>query len=108
MELVELKVSDKEKSVKYKLMSSGKEVAHGYIFSRETNPIEIYVEKDYQSNGYGKLLFNSLVNVLKKKGLKGLIFQLDESNFKIINIIKKYGAVEISRNMTEIKFLLKL
>ena len=107
MELVELKVSDKENSIKYKLLSEDKEVAHGYIFNRETNPIEIYVEQDYQSNGYGKLLFTSLLNVLKNKGLKGAIFQLDENNYKIINIIKNAGGVEIGRNLPVIKFLLK-
>ena len=42
MELVELKISDKENSVKYALMVNGKNVGSGYIFSRETNPIEIY------------------------------------------------------------------
>ena len=108
MELVELKVSDKENSVKYILKLDGLEIAHGYIFNREINPIEIYVERDYQSNGYGKLLFNSLLNILKKSGLKGLIFKLDENNFKIINIVKKFGAVEIGRELPEIKFLLKL
>ena len=108
MELIESKISDKENSVMYQLISHEGEVAHGYIFNREINPIEVYVNKEYQSNGYGKLLFKSLLKILKDNGLKGIIFILDESNFKIINIIKDLGAVELGRNLPEIKFLLKL
>ena len=85
MELIQLKISDKENSVKYVLMLHGKEIGYGYIFNKEINPIEIYIDENYQSNGYGKIFFNSLLNVLKGKGLKGLIFELDETNYKIIN-----------------------
>lgn len=108
MELIELEVSDKENSVKYNLISNGQEIAHGYIFNRDINPIEIFVEEKYQSNGYGKYLFNSLLKILKNNGEKGIIFQLDESNFKMINIIKGSGAVEIGKNISEIKFMLKI
>lgn len=107
MELVELKVSDKENSVKYKLVSEDKELGYGYIFDRETNPIEVFVEKEYRSNGYGKLLFNSLLKILKSKGLKGTIFVIDVENFSMLNIIKQAGAVELSRNLDDIKLLLK-
>ena len=105
MELVKLNISDKENSVKYKLLSNEAEVAHGYIFNREINPIEIYVEKEYQSNGFGKFLFKSLLEILKSNGLTGIVFLLDENNLKIINIIKKSGAVEVGRSFSKIKFI---
>ena len=108
MELVKLSTSDKDDSVKYVLKLNGKEIGHGYIFSREINPIEIYIEKDYQSNGCGKFLFSSLLNILKASGLKGIIFELDENCYKFINIIKQSGAIEVGRQLPKIKFIVKL
>lgn len=107
MELVELKVSDKEKSVKYVLSIKDKEIGYGYIFNREVNPIEIYVDKNYQSNGYGKFLFNSLIKVLKGKNLKGIIFEVDAENYRFINIVKQAGALEVGR-FPNVKLALKL
>ena len=108
MELIELKTSDKENSVKYLLKSNDNEIGYGYIFAKEINPIEIYIYENYQSNGYGKLLFNSLLNILKNKGLKGILFEIDESNYRFINIIGQAGAREFGRNSPIIKFVLKL
>ena len=108
MELKELSFSDKENSVKFVLMNSGEEVGYGYIFSREINPIEIYINEENQSSGYGKFLFNSLLNILREHGLKGVVFQLNESDYRFINIIRKAGAVEIGRQFSEMKFIIKL
>lgn len=108
MELIELKSSDKENSVKYLLVLEGKEIGSGYIFEREINPIEVYIAKEHQSNGYGKKLFNSLLKVLRGKGLKGVIFKINENNYRFINIIGKAGGVEIGRDFPEIKFVIKL
>ena len=108
MELIELEMSDKENSVKYVLIVNSEEVGYGYIFNRETNPIEVYIDDNYQSNGYGKLLLNSLLNILKEKGLKGVTFKLDENDYRFINIIKQAGAVEVGRQFPDIKFIIKL
>lgn len=107
MELVELKISDKENAVKYVLRVKDEEVGYGYIFNREVNPIEVYVGKDYQSNGYGKFIFNSLLNVLRGKNLKGIIFEVDAGNFRFINIVKQAGALELGR-FPKVKLALKL
>ena len=108
MELVELKVSDKENAIKYVLIVNDKEIGVGYIFSREINPIEIYIVEDYQSNGYGKFLFNSLLNILKSRNLKGIIFSIDKNNYRFINIIGQAGAIEFGRDGAKINFALKL
>lgn len=108
MELKELKISDKENSFKFVLIVNDKEVGFGYIFNREINPIEVYIEKEFQSNGYGKFLFNSLLSILKEKGLKGMLFKINESNYKFINIIQKAGAQIIGKQDLDIKFVLKI
>lgn len=108
MELIKSKTSDKENSVKYVLMDMNEEIGYGYIFDREINPIEIYINENFQSNGYGKFLFNSLLSILKKSNLKGLIFEINQSNYKFINIITQCGAIEFGRQLPNIRFVIKL
>ena len=108
MELIELQTSDKENSVKYLLMLTNNEIGYGYIFDRETNPIEIYIDEKHRSNGYGKIFFNSLLKILKNKGLKGVLFKVDRNNYRFINIIQNAGAFEIGRELLEIKYAIKL
>ena len=108
MELIQLQTSDKENSVKYLLKLDGKDIGYGYIFDRENNPIEIFIAEEHQSNGYGKIFFNSLLKIVKNKGLKGVLFKVDRSNYRFINIIQKAGAFEIGREALEIKYAIKL
>lgn len=108
MELLKSRNSDKENSVKYVLKEQDTDIGYGYIYSREVNPIEIYVYEKYQSNGYGKALFNFLLNELKQSGVKGAIFELDESQYRFKNIISQAGAFEIGRNLPKIKYVLKI
>lgn len=100
--------SDKENSYKYVLIVQDKQIGFGYIFKRETNPIEIYIDKEYQSNGYGKFLFNALAKEAKNQGLKGMIFELNENQYRFINIISQVGAVQIGKNKDKVKLILKL
>ena len=108
MELIKLNISDKDNSIQYVLKINDESVGYGYIFNRETNPIEIYIEKEHQSCGYGKYLFNSLLTILKNQGLKGIIFETNESNFRLINILLNANAVQISKRSPIVKFIIKL
>lgn len=108
MQIVKSEKSDKENSYKYVLKVRGKQIGLGYIFNREINPIEIYVDKEHQSNGYGKYLFNALAKEAKNRGMKGMIFELHESQYRFINIISQAGAMQFGKNEGIVKFVLKL
>ncbi len=108
MELLKLKNSDKQNSVKYLLKKDGITIGCGYVFNREINPIEIYIDEKHQSNGYGKLLFNNLIKVLKKEKTPGAIFVLPQTNYKMINIVSKAGGVQISQDNNNVKLIIKL
>lgn len=108
MEIIKSDKSDKENSYKYVLKVQDKQIGFGYIFHREINPIEIYIDKEYQSNGYGKFLFNALVKEAKSQGLKGMIFELNENQYRFITIILQAGAAQISKNNDKVKLCLKL
>lgn len=108
MEILRVNVSDKENSLKYVLKIQDIEIGCGYIFNREINPIEIYIYEEYQSNGYGKILFKALLEIVKEQGVMGMIFELEEYQFRFINIISQSGALQIGRNDSKIKYLLKI
>lgn len=108
MKVVKIKISDKENSVKYLLKIENKEVGYGYIFDREVNPIEIYIDKQFQSNGYGKKLFKTLLKEMKGQGVKGMLFEVENENYRFANIISQMGAQEISRNNNTKQYVLRI
>lgn len=108
MENVQSEKSDKENSHKYVLKVQDKQIGFGYIFNREINPIEIYIDKEHQSNGYGKFLFNALVKEAKKQGIKGMIFELNETQYRFITIVLQAGAMQFGKNNDKVKLCLKL
>ena len=108
MENIKSEKSDRENSYKYVLEVQDKQIGFGYIFNREINPIEIYIDKQYQSNGYGKFLFNELIKEAKNQGMEGMIFELNENQYRFINIILQAGAMQFGKNKDTVKFVLKL
>ena len=93
---------------KYLLKRDGKEIGYGYIFDRETNPIEIYIHEQYRSYGYGKYLFSQLLKIAKEWGVTGMLFEVEESNYRFITILGQSGAKHIGKNDGIIKFVLKI
>lgn len=108
METIKSEKSDKENSYKYVLIVQDKQIGFGYIFNREINPIEIYIDKENQSNGYGKYLFNALLEEAKNQGVKGMIFEINENQYRFINIILQAGAMQFGKNKDIVKLVLKL
>ncbi len=108
MRILQTKISDKENSIKYVLDIDDKVVGFGYIINRDINPIEIYIDKQYQSNGYGKSLFLGLLDKVRKQGVKGMIFELSEKQYRLKNIILQAGAELIGHNGGVSKFILKI
>lgn len=96
MELLKCETSDIENTEKYILKDNDKELGYGYIISAEINPIEIFIYEKERSNGYGKLLFSKLLQILKEKGTKLLTFDLPEEQYRMINIVSSFGGRYIS------------
>mgnify|MGYP002626070778 CR=1 FL=1 len=108
MRIFQTKISDKENSIKYVLEIDDKIVGLGYIINRDINPIEVYIDKHYQSNGYGKCLFLDMLDKVRKQGVKGLIFELSEEQYRVKNIILQVGAELVGHNNGMSKFILKI
>ena len=92
MELLKCETSDIENTEKYILKDGEKEIGYGYIKGVEINPIEIFIYENERSNGYGKLLFSKLLEIIKEKEAKLLTFDLPEEQYRMIKIIAYSGG----------------
>lgn len=108
MELLKLKASDKENSDKYIIKKENITIGEGYIFNREDNQIFVYIKPEFRSNGYGSLLFEKLLNIVKKGDIKILKFKIETQNVCGINIICKFGAVLLSASKDYTHYVLKV
>ena len=99
---------DKENSEKYLLLNDDKEIGYGYILEQEVNPIEIYINENERSNGYGKFLFEKLLEIVKESDKKALIFDLTRAQYRVANIIAFFGARQIETLENSIKWALVL
>ena len=88
--------SDKNDAEKYELKNGEQVIGFAYYFGTEINPIEIYVNENERSNGYGKLLFAKMLEVAKEKGAKSLFFQIEDNNYIVSNIVSSAGAIHLS------------
>lgn len=98
MHIIKCIESDKENSTKYLLKKDDKEIGHGYIFSRLVNPIEIYINEKAQSNGYGKMLFTKLLQIIYDGGKTNLVFEIEIQNYKMNNILSSLGGRHVGTN----------
>ena len=55
----------------------------------------IYVEKDFRSQGIGKILMTELIKLAKKEGYHTMIAGVDAANNKSVEFHKKFGFKEI-------------
>ena len=108
MTILKCDKSDKENAEKYILKNGEKEIGYGYFINREINPIEIFINEEERSNGYGKLLFAKMLQVAKEKGLKALIFKIKDENYRFSNIVSTSGALHISSSDGETKWALPI
>lgn len=108
MKVIKCAQSDKPNSEKYLLTEGDRQIGYGYIIERETNPIEIFVTKEMRSNGYGKFLFNNLIQIEKERDKKVLLFEVDRENYRLTNIISSLGAHRIESGEKSIRLALPL
>ena len=80
----------------YCLKLNDKTIGLGVIDLRKDNIIDFYIIKEYQGNGYGKILFENLLEKLKEKGYKEITLDIDSENIKLVKIISDFNGLHIS------------
>lgn len=108
MKILKCAQSDKANSEKYLLMDGDRQIGYGYIIETEMNPIEIFVNEEERSNGYGKLLFKNLIQIAKENGKNALFFEIKRENYRFTNIVSSSGARRIGTNDGITKWVLPL
>lgn len=95
MQVYKCEKSDRENAEKYIFKDGEKELGYGYFMQTEINPIDIFIHEEFRSKGYGKELFLQMIKVAKDHGVKAMMFQIGIENYRIINIIASFGALNI-------------
>lgn len=108
MEILELKNSRVPNATEYALVNKGVQIGYGFIKNTEINPIEVYIDENQRSNGYGKYLFAKLVKIVEQKGINVLRFEIDISNYRIKNIIGNLGGQHIMTSNGKQLYILKV
>ena len=71
----------------------------GYVGSQtvidETDMMNIAVHPDYRNRGVATELIMELTQQLKKRGSRGLMLEVRESNSAAISLYKKHGFVQV-------------
>lgn len=68
----------------------------GYFYLEDGEILNFLVDEKYQHQGYGTLLFNSIIEEAKNAGIKRVTLEVRESNTKGINFYHKNNFKQIS------------
>lgn len=75
----------------YELIKNDNKVGYIIIKKDPKDQIKLFIEENQRSNGYGKLFFDKILNMLDND------IYLKTDNSHMINIIEYYGGKELSR-----------
>lgn len=62
-----------------------------WLLGDQTQITTLGIKKIYQQKGYSKLLMDKCVAITKEQGYQNINLEVRVSNFKAINLYKKYG-----------------
>jgi len=77
-----------------------------YSSDLDVNMIYFMVYDQYRGNGYGSILLKNLLFILKNEQHKEIILEFENSNKKCINLISKFGAIQLSTRDNLVRYLL--
>ncbi|MDD2409312.1 MAG: GNAT family N-acetyltransferase [Bacilli bacterium] len=70
--------------------------------------IDLLIEKSYCGNGYGKNLFNQLIDEAKKIGLENLYISCSNDDYIMKKIVLEVKGIHISTSYNEVKYIIPL
>lgn len=83
----EINIDNKESINDFYLFKvDGKKVGYGFTTNISDDMIKIYIDEEYRSNGYGKILFGKMLELFDCD------VKLKTSNKHMYNIICSYGG----------------
>lgn len=101
-------VDIKDNSLVYILEKDHQIIGYGFLNNEKENRIEILIKDEYQSNGYGKILFEKMIEELKKIGDREVKLTISKDNYRIKNIIKSFNGIQLSNYNGKEEYLIPL
>lgn len=98
----------KDNSLVYILEKDHQIIGYGFLNNKKKNKIEILIKDEYQSNGYGKVLFEKMLEELKEIGDRDVKLTISKDNYKIKNIIKLFNGILLSNYNGKEEYLIPL
>ncbi|MCI9110412.1 MAG: GNAT family N-acetyltransferase [Bacilli bacterium] len=92
----------------YVLKLDSKIIGYGKIIDDYNNRIEIYIEKNYRGNGYGKLLFGKMLEKVKTLNIRHIYVTLDKKNVQMIKILSYFNGKHVSTDDDTLKYIVPL
>ena len=68
----------------------------GYFYLEDGEILNFLIDEEYQHQGYGTILFDSIMEEAKQIGIKRVTLEVRESNVKGINFYNKNNFKQIS------------
>ena len=87
----------RQQNIIFRAMLLNDEVIGYYSFQKifdEGYINNLAIKKEYQGKGYGKMLFEDLLERAQKFEVKTLTLEVEDDNTRAINLYKKYGFQE--------------
>ena len=92
----------------YELLKDDSVIGYGVINQDIRNMITIYILEEYRGNGYGKILFELILEKIKELGHKEIYLTFDKNNIMMKKIVVSKSGLEISLDGDKVTFVIPI
>ncbi len=90
----------------YELVKDDFVIGYGVINKDVKNMITVYILEEYRGNGYGKILFEMLLEKIKEMGHKEIYLTFDKNNIMMKKIVIAKNGLEISNDNDKVTYVI--
>lgn len=90
----------------YEMVKDDSVIGYGVINQDVRNMITIYILEEYRGNGYGKILFELIIEKIKELGHKEIFLTFDKNNIMMKKIVVAKSGLEISIDNDKVTFVI--
>jgi len=92
----------------YELVKDDTVIGYGVINQDVRNMITIYILEEYRGNGYGKILFDMILEKIKGLGHKEIYLTFDKNNIMMKKIVLAKSGLEISIDNDKVTYVMPI
>lgn len=84
-------------------------LGYGFIYNTNKDMIYFHILEEYRGNGYGTILFQKILDVLKEqKKLNSIELAIPAEDVRCNRILKKFGGVETHSENKKVYYVIPL